>query len=61
MYKMRKELVFNNGYSDYAKDKYYFQKDKTPININDVDTKKIVLSNKTPYGKKMLISIILLM
>ena len=43
---MRKELVF-------TEDKYYFQKDKKkPININEADTKKIVLSNKTPYGKQ---------
>ena len=28
---MRKELVFNNGYNDYKKDKYYFQKDKNPL------------------------------
>ena len=48
---MRKELVFNNGYNNYTKAKYYFQKDKKAININDVDTKRIVLSNKTPYGK----------
>ena len=49
---MRKELVFNNGYNNYTKAKYYFQKDKKAININDVDTKRIVLSNKTPYGKQ---------
>ena len=48
---MRKEFVFNNGYNDYTKDKYYFQKDKKPININEVDTKKIVLSKKIPYGE----------
>ena len=48
---MRKELVFNNGYNNYTKDKYYFQKDKKPININDVDTKKFLLSYKTPYGE----------
>ena len=35
---MRKELTFNNGYSNYSIDKYYFQKDKKPININEVDT-----------------------
>ena len=28
IYKMRKELVFNNGYNDCTKDKYCFQKDK---------------------------------
>ena len=45
-------MIFNNGHNDYSIDKYYFEKDKKPININEVDTKKIVLSNKTPYGKK---------
>ena len=49
---MRKELVFNNGYNNYTKYKYYFQKDKKSININDEDTKKLVLSNKTPYGEQ---------
>ena len=49
---MRKELVFNNGHSNYSINKYYFQKDKKPININEVGTDKIVLSNKTRYGKK---------
>ena len=49
---MIKELVFNNEYNNYIIDKYYFQKDKNSININEVDTKKIVLSNKTPHGKK---------
>ena len=49
---MGKELVFNNGYNDDTKDKYYFQKDKNPININEVDIKKIVLSNKIPYGEQ---------
>ena len=48
---MKKELVFNSGYNDYTKDKRYFQKDKKPININEVDTKKIVFSNKIPYGE----------
>ena len=47
---MRKRLVFNNEYNAYTKDKYYFQKDKKTININEVDTKKIVASNKIPYG-----------
>ena len=49
---MRKELVFNNGHDNYSIDNYYFQKYEKPININEVDTKKIVLSNKTPYGKE---------
>ena len=52
---MRKELVFNNGHNNYTEDKHHFQKDKKkPININEVVTKKIlkiVLSNKTLYGK----------
>ena len=49
---MRKKLIFNNRHNDYSIGKYYFQKDKKPIHINEVDTKKIVLSNKTPYGKE---------
>ena len=51
MYKMGKELVFNNGHNNYYINKYYFQKDKKPINTNEVDTEKIVLSNKIPYGE----------
>ena len=48
---MGKELVFNDGHNNYCINKYYFQRDKNkPININKVDTKKIVLSNKVPYG-----------
>ena len=53
MLKKRKELIFNNGHNNYSIDKYYFQKDRKPININEVDTKKIVISNKAPYGKKV--------
>ena len=49
---MRKELVFNNGHNNYSIDNYYSQKYDKLININEVDTKKIVLSNKTPYGKE---------
>ena len=49
---MRKELIFNNGHNNYSINKYYFQKCKKPININKVAIKKIVLSNKTPYGKE---------
>ena len=57
---MRKELVFKIRHSHYTKNKYYFQKDKKPININDVETIKIVLSNKTPYEKQGANKIILL-
>ena len=35
---MRKELVFKIRHNNSTKDKYYFQKDKKPININYVDT-----------------------
>ena len=52
MYKMGKELVFNNGHNNCYINKCYFQKDKKPINIDEVDTNKIVLSNNTPYGEK---------
>ena len=51
MYKMSKELVFKIKNNNYTKDKYGFQKDKKPININEVNIDKIVLSNKTPYGE----------
>ena len=30
---------------------HYFKTRKKPININEVDIKKIVLSNKVSYGK----------
>ena len=49
---MRKELVFGIRHNNYAKDKYYFQKDKKTVNINDVETKKIIFSYKTPYGEQ---------
>ena len=46
-------MIFNNGYNDYSIDKYNFQKDKKSlININQVDIKKIFLSNKAPYGEQ---------
>ena len=51
MYKMEKQLVFNNGHNDYYNNKYYFQKYKNkPININEVNTEKM-LFNKTPNGE----------
>ena len=49
---MSKELIFNNCHNSYSIEKYYFQKDKKTININEVDTKNIVLSNRTLYGKE---------
>ena len=36
---MRKELVFNE-HNNYSIDKYNFRRDKKPINITEVDTKK---------------------
>ena len=48
---MRKELVFKIKNNNYTNHKHYFQKDKKPININEVNIDKIVLSNKTPYGE----------
>ena len=45
-------MVFKIRHNNYTKNKYYFQKDKKPININDADTKEIVLSNKIPYGEQ---------
>ena len=49
---MRKDLVFKIKNNSHTKNKYYFQKDKKQININEVDTEKIVLSNKTPHGEQ---------
>ena len=52
MYKMKKQLVFSNGHNNYYINKYYIQKDKNKlININEVNTEKIVLFNKTPNGE----------
>ena len=46
-------MVFKIKHNTCTEDKSYFQKDKKkPININEVDTKKIVLSKKTPHGKQ---------
>ena len=40
-------------HNNYSEDKYYLQNDKKKqININELDTEKIVLSNKTPYGEQ---------
>ena len=55
MYKMEKELVFNNGHNNYYINKYYFPKDKNKsININEVNIEKI------PNGDMVLINITLL-
>ena len=50
--KMGKEFVFKIKNNSYTKDKYYFQKGKNQKNINQVDTEKIVLSNKAPHGEQ---------
>ena len=44
-------MVFKIKSNSYTKNKYYFQKDKNSINIKEVDTEKIVLSNKAPQGE----------
>ena len=57
---MRQEMIFNVGHNNYVVGKHYFQKNKKEkqkkkqktININEIDIKKIVLSNKASYGKK---------
>ena len=49
---MNEELVFKIQHKNHNVDKYYFPNDKKPININEVDTKKMVLSNKAPHGDK---------
>ena len=49
---MGKELVFNNGHNNYHINKYYFQKDKNkPSNINEINTEKIMVSDKISYGE----------
>ena len=48
---MRQELVFNIKHNNNTEGMHYFKTNKKPININDVDTNKIVLSNKISYGK----------
>ena len=50
MYEMKKEVVFKIKNKNYDINKYYFQKDKKITNINEVNTEKIVLCNKIPYG-----------
>ena len=49
---MRKNFVFKINHNSCSIEKYCFRKDEKPININEIDTKKIVLSNKTSYGKE---------
>ena len=56
---MKQKLIFRINDKEYEKDKYSFQNDEFMININDVDIERIALSNKAPYGKKVLISIML--
>ena len=48
---MRQRLIFKINNNEYKRNRYSFQIDEKPININDVDIEKIVLSNKTSYGK----------
>ena len=48
---MRQKLIFKIKSKSYEKDKYLFQKDEKLMNINDVNTEKIVLSNMIPCGE----------
>ena len=49
---MGKELVFKIKSKSYYTNKYLFQKNQNkPININEIDTEKIVLSHKISYGE----------
>ena len=41
---MMQELVFNIKHKNYTEGMHYFKTNKKPININDADTNKIVLS-----------------
>ena len=56
---MRKELIFNNRHNNYIIDKHYFQKDKKPINIDEVDTKKYCYLIRHHRVKKVQINTIL--
>ena len=49
---MERTFIFKINSKDYEKNKYSFQKDKFMININNVDIKRIMLSNKIPCGKQ---------
>ena len=49
---MRQKFIFRINGKDYEKGKYSFQNDKFMVHINEVDIKRIVLSNKIPYGKR---------
>ena len=49
---MRQELVLNIKHKNYTADMHYFKTNKKLSNVNDVDTNKIVLSNKLSYGKQ---------
>ena len=52
LYKNERRIGLQYGHNNYSIVNYYFQKNKKPININEVDTEKIVFSNKTQYGKE---------
>ena len=56
---MRKELILNNAHNNYSIDKYYFQKDKKPININEVEIKKQCYLIRHLMVKKVQINTIL--
>ena len=45
---MEQTLIFGK----YCANKYRFHMYKTPININKINIKKILLSNKISYGKQ---------
>ena len=49
---MRQELTSNIGHNSYSVGKHYFQTNKKPININEIDVKKILSPNKVSYGKQ---------
>ena len=49
---MRQELLFNIRQNNYTVGMHYFKANKKPVTINDIDTNKIVSSNKISYGKQ---------
>ena len=56
---MGQEQIFNIKHNNYTIGMHYFKTNKKPININEIDIRKIVLSNKTPMVNKVLINTIL--
>ena len=48
--KMIKKQILTSGETEIEKRKFYYS--KYTININNVNIKKVIISKKTPLGKK---------